>query len=184
MVDLLMFLLQPQYHHQFLFHLFCLVLFLFHLVCRLLFLSHHLLSINISVADCLLFKFKWAFFQIYHNNLILNEWLIDWCLASSEQFFSNIIVRTNYILIRWWWFLLCTSLIFYSASSLNNSLQVDISLHSHTLSSNKANQSLISLLNAAWRSNKYQFHSLWYDPNGVWPHNLQHLRRTHHQCSF
>jgi len=119
MVDLLMFPLQPQYHHRFLSHLFCLLLFLFHLVCRLLFLSHHLLSINMSVGECLLFKAKWAIFQIYHNKLILNEWLINWCLASSEQFFSNIMMRTNYISIRWWWFLLCTSWIFYSASSLN-----------------------------------------------------------------
>ena len=35
------------------------------------------------------------------------DWLIDCCLAPIQQFFSNIMARTSYILMIWWWSPLC-----------------------------------------------------------------------------
>jgi len=33
----------------------------------------------------------------------------DYCITPNEQFFSYIMARTIYVLIRWWWWcLLCT----------------------------------------------------------------------------
>ena len=50
----------------------------------------------------------------------------------------------------------------------NNCPWVDMLPHSHILSWFWANQSLLLLLNACmWRSNKYQFYSLWFDPQST-----------------
>ena len=58
-----------------------------------------------------------------------------------------------------------------------NSPQIDMSPHSDTLPWFQANQSAFSLmLCAQWRSNKYQFHSLWFDPIWAWTHDLLQLK--------
>ena len=54
----------------------------------------------------------------------------DYCLMLNEQYFSHIMVRTSYILMRWWWCPLCTwptSWVFIVLSPWNNSLWVDTS---------------------------------------------------------
>ena len=55
---------------------------------------------------------------------------------------------------------------FYSASSLKQQSEMDMSLHSDTLFWFQANQSLLLLLNAACivGKQKYQFYSPWFDP--------------------
>jgi hypothetical protein len=47
---------------------------------------------RLRVSEWLLFNANTVIFQLYHrqNMLIFNDWLIDWCLAFSEQFFSYI----------------------------------------------------------------------------------------------
>jgi hypothetical protein len=58
---------------------------------------------------------------------------------ANEQFFSYIMVRTSYILIRWWlWWFLCTRkktcyVVSLALSHCNNSPWVDMSLHTDTL---------------------------------------------------
>jgi hypothetical protein len=36
------------------------------------------------------------------------EWVSDWCLAQTQQFFSVIMARTSSFSMRWWWGPLCT----------------------------------------------------------------------------
>jgi hypothetical protein len=80
------------------------------------------------------------------------------------------------------------SWIFIVLAHWNNSLGINISLHSDTLSWFRANQSLFLLLNAACLAEKqqYQFHSLWFDQIGARSHDLPHSRRAryplHHRC--
>ena len=81
----------------------------------------------------------------------------------NEQFFSYIMVRTSYILMRWW-FLLCTRpntvswifIVLHNVANWNNSSQIDMSLHSEILFWFTANQSLLFLLNAASLAEKQQ----------------------------
>jgi hypothetical protein len=45
------------------------------------------------------------------------------------------------------------------------------------------------MLHAKWRSNKYQFYSLWFDPIRAWTHDLLHSQRwaryqLHHRCGL
>ena len=95
------------------------------------------------VSEWFLFKANSAIFQLYHgeNKLIFNE-----------------------MAMRLSW-------IFIVLAHWNNSLWVDMSLHGTqtlgTLFWFKANQSLLFLLKlrAYRRSKKYQYYSLWFDPN-------------------
>jgi hypothetical protein len=81
----------------------------------------------------------------------------------NEQFFSYIMVRTSYILMRWW-FLLCTRpnmaswifIVLHNVANWNKSSQVDMSLHSETLFWFTANQSLLLLLSAVCLAEKQQ----------------------------
>jgi len=52
-------------------------------------------------------------------------------LTPSKQFFSYIMARTRYILIRWWWGLLWNKPTHLDGllAHWNNILQVDMSLH-------------------------------------------------------
>jgi len=69
---------------------------------------------------------------------------------------------------------------------VGNSPRVDVLLHSDTLSWFRANPSSFFSRSVWWRSNKYQFYSLWFDPTGTRIHNLPHSRRArtalHHRC--
>jgi hypothetical protein len=62
--------------------------------------------------------------------------------------------------MKWWWGPLCTrptlSWILIVLAHWNNSLRIDMSLHSDTLSWFRANQSLLFLLNAAYLVEKQQ----------------------------
>ena len=53
-----------------------------------------------------------------------------------------------------------------------------MSLHLDTLFWIRPNQSLLFLLNAKHRSNKYQFYSPWFDPTGAWTHDLPHSKAS------
>jgi hypothetical protein len=85
---------------------------------------------------------------------------------------------TNYI--RWWW-PLCTKpthLMFIELAYWNNTWRVNMSLYSETLSSFRATQSLLLLLNAACLSEKQQI------PVLVWPEwrskpTIQRIRGEH-----
>jgi hypothetical protein len=102
-----------------------------------------------SVSEWLLFKIKWTIF-------------------------SYIIARTCYISMKWWWCLLLTksntfNWIYIVLVHWHNSLRVNMSPHSNTLSCFHANQSFCSyslMLHSSQVSSKYQFSSqgsnLWY----------------------
>ena len=77
------------------------------------------------------------------------------CLRASEKYFSNIMNRAGYILMRWWWSQLCTRPT-HLVNSLKQILRVDMSLHSDTLSWFRVNQSLFMLHNAASLAEKQQ----------------------------
>jgi hypothetical protein len=91
-----------------------------------------------------------------------SEWVSDCCcLTSTKQFFSYIMARTSSFSMRWWWGLLCTRptpfhWIFIMQTHWNNSLWVDMSPHSVTLSWYRANHSLLFLLNAMYLAEKQQ----------------------------
>ena len=70
-----------------------------------------------------------------------NEWVSDCCLTPIQQFFSYIMARTSYFLIRCLWGLLCW--IFIVLAHWNNSLRLGMSPYSDTLSWFRANQSLV-----------------------------------------
>ena len=74
------------------------------------------------VSQWFLFNTKWKFFQIYHGK---NRfwWDNDVCFVPDQH----------------------TELDFYSASSLKNSLQIDMSFHSDTFLWFRPNQSLLLL---------------------------------------
>jgi len=111
-----------------------------------------------------------GFPQISHSipywSVKRGKWVGDYCLTPNEQFFSYIMARTSYFLMRWrWWGPLCThdtntlSWIFIVLAHWNNSPRVDMSLHSDTL---------------FWFW--YQFYSLWFDPTGAQTHDLLTLK--------
>ena len=87
------------------------------------------------------------------------------CLMSNDQFFSYIMARPCYILMRLWSCLLCIRptcwVGFDSACSLKQQL-----LHSHTLFWFWANQSFLLLLSVACLVEKQQIPMLQYF---VWP---------------
>jgi hypothetical protein len=64
--------------------------------------------------------------------------------------------------MRWWWYLLCIrppcliGFFFIVLAHWNNNLQIDISIHSSTLSWFRANQSLLFLLNVVCLAKKQQ----------------------------
>jgi hypothetical protein len=89
-----------------------------------------------------------------------------------QQFFSCFMSRTSSFSMGRWWGPL--SWIFIVLAYWNNSPRIDTSLHSDTLFWFRANQSL--LLRTELRSNKNQFHSLWFDPTGTRTHYLPHSR--------
>jgi hypothetical protein len=65
---------------------------------------------------------RWWSWNDHNHSWGTNEWVSDYCWTWNEQFFSYIMARTNYILMRWWWCPLCSRpthlLDFYSAGSL------------------------------------------------------------------
>ena len=96
---------------------------------------------------------------------------------SNEQFFNYFMERTNYISMRWLWCPLSTTptclvgffKIMVHVAHWNDSLRVDMSPHSDTLSWYWANQSLLLLLmlfTIKQRSSKYQFHKFLFC---LWP---------------
>jgi len=90
----------------------------------------------IWVSEWFLLNTNSAIFQLYHgeNKLIFNEMMMMFALFSSNKLSWNFIV-----LVHW-----------------NNSLRVDMSLHSNTLSWFLANQSLLFLFNDACLAEKQQ----------------------------
>jgi len=84
------------------------------------------------------------------------------CLTPNQQFSSYIkifIVRTSNILMRWWSTLYKTftlSWIFIVLKHRNNSPQVNMSLHSDTISRIWVNRSLLLLLKALYLVKKHQ----------------------------
>ena len=109
----------------------------------------------------------------------MSEWVIIKLFNAKEQFSA----------ISWWeqvtfWWdddddmmmftLYWTNMqnwIFIVLAHWNNSLRVDMSQHSDTLTRFRANQSLFLLLNTACFAGKhtYQFFSLWFHPTGLEP---------------
>ena len=89
-----------------------------------------------------------AICQPYHeqNKLIINEMMLRSALYKTYT-------------LGW---------IFIVPAHWKNSLWIDMSPHSDKLFWFWANQSLLFLLSATYRkSNKYQFHCLWFDPIGL-----------------
>jgi len=93
-------------------------------------------------------------------SLKVNAWVSDCGLMPSEKFFSYIMARTSYI--QWEDNDACfvlnqhTGLYFVMLAHWNNSLRVDMSLHSDTLSWFRAKRSLLFLLNALCLVEKQQ----------------------------
>ena len=88
---------------------------------------------------------------------IVSEWVSDCCLTLNEQSFSYIMVKTCYI--KWMPTLYLTntlSSILIVLAHWNNSLWVDMSLHTDTLSCFRTNQYLLSLLNVECLAEKQQ----------------------------
>ena len=101
------------------------------------------------------------------------KWLSNCWLMPTQQFFSYIMARTSYFSMRWWWGQLCTRPtssvgFFIVLAHWNNSLWIDMSAHSDTLSWFWANQFLLFLLNAACLVEKQQIPILLslFRPNG------------------
>jgi hypothetical protein len=91
----------------------------------------------------------------YHPHCKKSEWVSDCCLMPIQQFFSHIMASRSYFSMRWsWWSSFCW--IFIVLAHWNNSLRIDMSLHSDTLFWFWANQSLLLLLNAACLAEKQQ----------------------------
>jgi hypothetical protein len=113
-----------------------------------------------------LYKFCFHWFEVI---VVLGQ--VSYLIA------TYIIVRTNYI--------------FLVLAHWNNNLQLDMSLHSHTLSWFRTNQSLLLHLNTAWLSllfqwastKKYNLFSQWY----TWLSNsslgLKQQLLTHLTCN-
>ena len=94
------------------------------------------------------------------------------CITLNKKYFSYIMARTNYFLMRWWWCLLCTGLTCL-AGFLLFSLRVDMSLHLCMLSWLRANQSLLLLLNTTCLEEKQQIQIL---KSLVWADSLVDYR--------
>ena len=103
----------------------------------------------------------------------MSEWVSN-CWTPTQQF-SVISWREQVkISMRLWWGLLYTRptrLVGFLLviAHWNNSLRIDMSPHSDTLSRFRANQSLLFLLNAARLAEKQQIqmYSLWFDPQST-----------------
>ena len=100
----------------------------------------------------------------------------------------------QWLATRWWWYLLCGKTTCFIEFLIvqahwNDSPQVDMSLHSDTLSWFHANQVFFSysIMLFAPRNCKYQFRNLWFDPARVCTHSLPNSGRKcyllHHWCS-
>ena len=81
------------------------------------------------------------------------------------------------------------SWIFIVLAHWHNSLWIDMSPHSDTLSWFRANFSLLFLHNDVSLAEKqYHFYSLWFDLIGTLTYDLSHSRRTrwplHHRCGY
>ena len=125
---------------------------------------------------------KWSHSLYGYTSMgkICFEWVSDYCLMPNEQFFRHIMVRTSYILMRWWWCLLYTRRTprLIVLTHWNNSLWVDLSLHSYTLFRFLANQSLLLLLTSAFFAKKHQipiFCSLRFNLIRPQTHDISHL---------
>jgi hypothetical protein len=86
--------------------------------------------------EWLLFNSNSAIFKLYHGK---NKFIFDEMMMRSALYYTNMI-SWNFIVISYW----------------NNSLQIDMSPHSDTVSWFRANQSLLFLLNAARLLEKQQ----------------------------
>ena len=107
----------------------------------------------------------------------------DYCWMPTQQFFSYIMARKSWFSMRWWWGQLWSRPtrwvgFFIVHSHWNNSLQVDMSLHSDTLFWFLANQFLLFLLTAAWLSKKQHFIVFDLTPTVAQTHDPPHSRRT------
>ena len=107
----------------------------------------------------MLFNAKSTWFQLYHgeNKLIFNEKM----MMRSALYYTNTQNWIFIVLAHW-----------------NDSLRVDMSLHSDTLSCFRANQSLLLLLSAGCLAEMYQFYSLWFEPTGS-KTTINHTRGQH-----
>ena len=73
----------------------------------------HIINIKLpfsltAIPKCHIQKYRW-----YTVEYVSNYWteiisVSDWGLTPSEHFFSYVMVRTNYISMRFWWYPLCT----------------------------------------------------------------------------
>ena len=93
-------------------------------------------------------------------------------------YFSHIMARTSYISMRWWWYI-CFVLKQHSFSQLDiysaaSSLKQNVVPLGHIILISRQPVSALPpyCCGAQWRSNKYQFHSLWFDPTGARTHDL------------
>ena len=99
-------------------------------------------------------------------------WLSDCCLTSTQQL--EALSWREQVTFQWD----DNEVRFVLYQHWNNSPRIDMSPHWVALSCFRANQYLLFLLIAVClaRSNKYQFHSLWFDPIGPRTHDLPHSR--------
>jgi hypothetical protein len=138
------------------------------------------------ISNARIHKINHGKMSLLLNHIILSEWVSDCCLTPIQQFF---------LALSWWgqvnfqWdddkvcFVLDqhAELDFHSASSLKQQSagRHDAPLWTHYSDSEPTSLcSFFLMLHTKQKGNKYQYHSLRFDPIWARTHNLPHSRRA------